>query len=185
MRDVFRVLIMPILLLAAHSENAAAQQKVSCTTVEASAIVEADAGITVGYLGNPKTRTCTFYVRKAPPLGTPSTAQEKATKLTLDFWANPDEKQILYELVPALQAALLEPIQAGPYEPQFVKSTAEAFEAQNSSLAKCAVGAFFNKAEFQSYSDVVSCGVVEKGRYFGVEAKTADIVSAIFLPLAE
>lgn len=183
MCNIFHLLLASPLIVAAQISDVWAQQKFSCTTVTTEAIVEAEAGISVGIFGNPNTAKCTFYVKKGPGPGEPGTPQQKATKLAWDLWSKPDEAMLAKDFVPTLQTALIEPIKAGQLDPETVEKIQTAFQEQDKLLVECARGAFFDKLVFQSYGDALSCGVLKSGDYFAVEAKAANFISALYLPL--
>lgn len=184
-----RVMIVPLValnwLLLSQPSVVEAGQSVGCNAVDALASVEADDKLSITVAKDPKGKTCVFYVRMPPNASASSTAQQEAADLTL-LLSRTADKGVIEKLVPVIEAALYEPINAGKFDPASVEAWRRAQEDLSKRLAECSFDTFIaHKMSFVDYSDTFSCGTLTEGGYFVIEAKSPSLISALYLPLAQ
>lgn len=183
MRTVLAPLIA-LVWLPMSGPSTQAGQSIGCDAVDALASLEADDKLSISITKDPKGKRCVFYVRLPPSASTSMTYQQEAADLALLLSQTGDEATI-GKFLPAMQAALFEPIKSGKFDPAAVEVWAGAQADLTKYLSQCAFDTFIGKKQsFVDYSDTFSCGVPDRG-YFVVEAKSPSLISALYLPLAQ
>jgi hypothetical protein len=151
--------------------------------VDALASLDADDKLSISLTKDPNGKTCVFYVRLPPSASVSPTPQQEAAGFTLLLSREADQGTI-DKFVPAITAALYEPIKSGMFSPDSVKTWEVAQMDLSKYLNQCSMDTFIDKKQsFVNYSDTFSCGSVPENGYFVVEAKSPSLISTLYLPL--